>query len=409
MNQQTQKKFQIVVGSTTGIKINATSRAVFAVGWLDAAVFGEGAPSDVPNQPIGNDEATTGARNRAHAIHRKYPEAVAVGIESGALIHKDEPDGSRSYLDRARIVVILPGFAGDGPTELHGYSEDLPVPQSVGDRVMACADRTLTIGMALALEHPTAGVNHQDPHSFLTDGQRSRGDYIADALSRFFQAHKAQIESSVKERFDFTNGEEPFFFVKLDGDAAMRLPVRELKKGNEVKPIAYFDLQGRKALDTDANRRLTALLATKTPRHEGLTVVVVPEGKSILAAGRYAETVGAQLIVLRKKDRFEASVENRPCASVTTPDGQRLHLYADDVELLHAADTVIIFDDVASKGETMFACRKIVAARGKPNARVLIAAILQEGTPIPGMYDPEKLIHLGKLPFPVPTDKIRHR
>lgn len=81
--------FIIAVGSTNPAKTSAV-RAVCERAFPGCSVVGVNVPSGVPEQPIGPEETSTGARNRARAALEAVEGArMGMGLEGGV-----DPDGS---------------------------------------------------------------------------------------------------------------------------------------------------------------------------------------------------------------------------------------------------------------------------------------------------------------------------
>jgi len=75
--------FTIAVGSTNPAKTSAV-KAVCERAFPGCKVVGVDVPSGVPEQPIGEDETSTGARNRARAALAAVPGArMGMGLEGG--------------------------------------------------------------------------------------------------------------------------------------------------------------------------------------------------------------------------------------------------------------------------------------------------------------------------------------
>ncbi len=73
----------IAVGSTNPAKTSAV-KAVCERAFPGCTVVGVDVPSGVPEQPIGEDETSTGARNRARAALASVPGArMGMGLEGG--------------------------------------------------------------------------------------------------------------------------------------------------------------------------------------------------------------------------------------------------------------------------------------------------------------------------------------
>lgn len=110
-----------VVGSRNPVKI-AAARAVLERAWPGAVVDGVQVPSDVPDQPWGDDETIRGATTRARLALAAVPEAtLGVGIEGGCV---ELPDGS------VRTCAWAVAVHRDGTTGTGG-SLAMPLPPAV--------------------------------------------------------------------------------------------------------------------------------------------------------------------------------------------------------------------------------------------------------------------------------------
>ena len=75
--------FTIAVGSTNPAKMTA-AQSICERAFPGCKVVGVDVPSGVPEQPIGADETSTGARNRARAALAAVPGArMGMGLEGG--------------------------------------------------------------------------------------------------------------------------------------------------------------------------------------------------------------------------------------------------------------------------------------------------------------------------------------
>lgn len=71
---------QVVVGSVNNTKVNAVA-AVFS----QASITQVTVSSDVSSQPIGDEETLAGAIHRARNAQKRYPQALAIGLEGGVM------------------------------------------------------------------------------------------------------------------------------------------------------------------------------------------------------------------------------------------------------------------------------------------------------------------------------------
>ncbi len=109
----------IAVGSANPVKL-AAARAVLAWAAPGSTVEAVTVPSGVPDQPFGDDETITGARNRARAAREALDADLGLGLEGGVV---DSPEGMRS---NAWCVVVH----RDGREGIGG-SLAMPLPNAV--------------------------------------------------------------------------------------------------------------------------------------------------------------------------------------------------------------------------------------------------------------------------------------
>lgn len=75
---------KVIVGSTNPVKVESARQAFAEALFSSVEVIGVNVPSNVPDQPMSDQETLLGARNRSHAARERYPEAdFWVGIEGG--------------------------------------------------------------------------------------------------------------------------------------------------------------------------------------------------------------------------------------------------------------------------------------------------------------------------------------
>lgn len=136
----------VVVGSTNPVKIAAV-RAVLIRVVPNVRVEGIGVGSGVPDQPIGDDETQSGARQRALAALAAVPHAdAAVGLEGGVIAL---PDGRMRSCAWA-VVRDREGREGVGG------SLSMPLPDRVAARIRAGEE----LGYAMDAEAQTVGTKH---------------------------------------------------------------------------------------------------------------------------------------------------------------------------------------------------------------------------------------------------------
>ncbi len=160
----------IIVGSETYPKIIATIQGFSQAhrGGDVAGITGMDVCSEVNKQPVGLDETYRGALNRANAVKKKYPTAIAVGIESGIIMIGNDT------FDIA-IVIIIDENGGVSTAT----SQGLLVPRKFFERAEVQGLKWHTVGSAVAEE--LLG-DPGDPHLTLTEGRISRVDFMAQAV-----------------------------------------------------------------------------------------------------------------------------------------------------------------------------------------------------------------------------------
>jgi inosine/xanthosine triphosphatase len=114
--------FIIAVGSTNPAKTSAV-KAMCERAFPGCTVIGVEVPSGVPEQPIGEEQTSTGARNRARAALAAVTGArMGVGLEGGV-----DPDGS--LINSVALVEA-------GGRENLTWGVRFPLPPSVVARVL---------------------------------------------------------------------------------------------------------------------------------------------------------------------------------------------------------------------------------------------------------------------------------
>ncbi len=159
----------IVLGSISALKTEAVQTAARKLDW-NGTVNPVSAPSGVASQPVGEDETTRGAHQRAAGAQAQDPTSIAIGIESGIR------QCNGAWEDWAVIVLRLPSGL-----EIVVHSEGVLVPTEVVDEVRVRGFATTTIGVVL---HEWYSTTPDDPHPFLTRGQWSRSELLTVAVEQ---------------------------------------------------------------------------------------------------------------------------------------------------------------------------------------------------------------------------------
>ncbi len=120
---------RVAVGSTNPVKV-AAARAVLAPLAPQAAIEPVAVASDVPDQPLGDDQTIHGARTRAERARAALDADLGVGVEGGVV---ELPDGTMRTCAWA-VVVGRDGRVGTGG------SLAMPLPASVAAAIRGGAE-----------------------------------------------------------------------------------------------------------------------------------------------------------------------------------------------------------------------------------------------------------------------------
>ncbi|BED90215.1 non-canonical purine NTP phosphatase [Pseudoalteromonas sp. MM1] len=109
---------KIIVGSKNPVKINA-AKHIFAMYFPDCEIDCQGvnAPSNVPDQPIGEEQTRVGAQNRVTHCKNMYQADYYCAMEGGA--------EQFSYGAATFAYVVI----NNGSEQAIGRSSNLPLPQ----------------------------------------------------------------------------------------------------------------------------------------------------------------------------------------------------------------------------------------------------------------------------------------
>lgn len=167
---------RIVVGSKTGIKIEATEIAARLEG-LEAKVDGTDSDPRELSQPMGL-RALHGAIVRSHEAAMAPDWDIAIGIENGLSLE------GNVFVDLAYVNVLLPDGSG-----MFARSEAVQVPEELARIVLAGKQRQ-TIGQLEAARTP--GCDHRDPHRVWTNGRTDRKTILVATIREVlkFYIHK---------------------------------------------------------------------------------------------------------------------------------------------------------------------------------------------------------------------------
>ncbi|MDQ9092685.1 inosine/xanthosine triphosphatase [Pseudoalteromonas haloplanktis] len=119
------QSLRIIVGSNNPVKINA-ARSIFSLYYPDMTIdcHGVDAPSQVPDQPIGEDETRIGAENRVLHCQQHHQADFYVAMEGGA--------EQFSYGPATFAFVVI----ANSQQRAIGRSSNLPLPQRLYDSLL---------------------------------------------------------------------------------------------------------------------------------------------------------------------------------------------------------------------------------------------------------------------------------
>lgn len=132
------------------------------------------APSLVNEQPIGYEEGRQGARNRLNAADNYAEEhninyAYIVAVESYLTL------GSSNLLNKDCAVILVCDVCGN-ITEITTESLEFTIPEGLS---LDYNPQTNTLGKVLS---EVLGFDDKDPHLYFTNGEKSRSEFIAEAI-----------------------------------------------------------------------------------------------------------------------------------------------------------------------------------------------------------------------------------
>ena len=111
------QSIKIIVGSKNPVKVNA-AKHIFAMYFPEQVIECSGvhAPSDVPDQPIGEEQTCLGAQNRVNYCKAQHQADYYIAMEGGA--------AQFSYGAATFAYVVI----DDGAQQVTGRSSNLPLP-----------------------------------------------------------------------------------------------------------------------------------------------------------------------------------------------------------------------------------------------------------------------------------------
>lgn len=178
------KENHIGVASKSAVKVEATQTAV-----PELSVLAYDSTSGINDQPIGEAEILKGATQRIESAQVNGATGILIAIENG-IIQVPNIEGDGTHWED--IAIILADYQG---IRVQVNSEGVTVPDEIVNAVLAIGPERATIGKVLAQSHPE--VDHQDPHSFWSNGKTSRKQILVAAIS---QAYNQLMQEVTQEK-----------------------------------------------------------------------------------------------------------------------------------------------------------------------------------------------------------------
>ncbi len=140
-------------------------------------VRGAAAQSEIHQQPFGLEETKLGAENRLkNALAANFAVYdLAISIENG--LFPEGNDAQPKYIDRAIIIAQR----SDGKRRME-LSEGVEFPRDVVEELMKTPNGFAQRTVGSLLHERNLAVNENDPHTFLTHGERSRIELLMNTL-----------------------------------------------------------------------------------------------------------------------------------------------------------------------------------------------------------------------------------
>lgn len=195
--KRTERGPVLFVGSKSLIKVNAVHQALRnTIGWCPVLTYE--CDSGVSEQPSSLEEAVRGAKNRAAQIEESYRGQlyhwnrwydhcqVFVGIENGAW------KNANGELVDVGVVHVRVRETGNEMRSATFCTDELKIPSS---------DEEL---QKLGIERAENGCwsNLKDPHLVITQGERSRADFIAEAMQKWIRGEQVAIRTAEESSHD---------------------------------------------------------------------------------------------------------------------------------------------------------------------------------------------------------------
>ncbi len=362
---------KVSIGSRSLIKRKALTGALVTAGLHGIEPIDLEAPSGVNAQPVGVEEISRGAHNRASAAAEAVPGSLAVGIESGIVYGADDAnENDVGWSDIAMVVILLPNGC-----EVTRWSRAVRLPASAVEKAKSRGFSVCTVGKILSEEYDS---DPSDAVAPATGGRLTREKVLAEAIAAALAEAKASAADIFKTAVTS-------YEVRV-GNVRRILPVREVAPGVRV---ALFNVLDDWELTEAAGKELAKKMCLTDMEGDAL---VMPDGKAVALLHVLGRQLRMPIFVARKerKPYMGDTVRSVTYRSITTNREQSLFLSADNAAALKGKRVVIV-DDVVSTGGSIDAVKALMAEIG---AEVTgIATIFCEGKDRPDVCS------LGLLPL----------
>ncbi|MEW9500721.1 DUF84 family protein [Jeotgalibacillus marinus] len=154
-------QLMIAVGTLNKAKLRAVEQALTQLSYSHVNVIGVSVPSDVSEQPIGDNETITGAINRSMAAKKEIGASIGIGLEGGVV---ETPHG---------LIVCNWGALTDDTNDqpLIAGGARFRLPDEIAERIRAGQE----LGPVMeSFSQKTDNHMHEGAVGFFTNGRINR-------------------------------------------------------------------------------------------------------------------------------------------------------------------------------------------------------------------------------------------
>lgn len=191
LNDTTTIKFEVLLGSTSAIKIQAVEEGF---GSSLSKLFTVSSESGVPSQPVGKIQTQEGAFNRAVDAIRRTTTAggfdYALGIENGMWHDETTDTDDEGWVDGACVCALPVGWSGNFQNATGNVSTDTELSPQTANNVTPIFLWSEVLSIPPVSERPfKTGPDGEwsvlkDPHVVLTGGLRPRATFLREVIEQ---------------------------------------------------------------------------------------------------------------------------------------------------------------------------------------------------------------------------------